>query len=85
MIRAIIESLLLFLLPFVGFALYLLLRRKPAFDPDHWSKPFLWLVIAGLFIVSLSFIMSGVIGERHTGGYVPAHLENGKFVPGTFE
>lgn len=85
MIRAIIESLLLFLLPFAGYALYLFARQKPALDPDHWSKPFLSLVITGLVIVSLSFVASALMGERHPGGYVPAHLENGKLVPGTFQ
>ena len=85
MTRVILESALLFLLPFFGYALYLVARQKPALDPDHWSKPFLWLVIAGLVIVSLSFVASGIMGERHATGYVPAHIENGKLVPGTFE
>lgn len=85
MMRALLESLLLFLLPFIGFALYLLARRKPTLDPDHWSKPFLWLVLAGLLIVASSFVASGVFGERHIGGYVPAHVENGVLVPGHFE
>lgn len=85
MIRAIVESLILFLLPFAAYALYLMARRKPAFDPDHWSKPFLGLVMAGLVIVALSFVASALLNERHQGGYVPAHLENGKLVPGTFQ
>lgn len=85
MTRVFIESALLFLLPFLGYALYLVARRKPALDPDHWSKPFLWLVIAGLVIVSLSFVASGFMSERHSGGYVPAHIENGIFVPGRLE
>lgn len=85
MIRAIIETVLLFLLPFAAYALYLVARKKPTFDPDHWSKPFVWLVVIGLAIVASSFVASGVFGERHQGGYIPAHIENGKLVPGTFQ
>ena len=85
MTRVFVESLLLFLLPFLVFAIYLVARRKPAFDPDHWSKPLLWLIMAGLGLVALSFIASGIFRERQVSGYVPAHIENGKLVPGKFE
>lgn len=85
MIRTIIESVLLFLLPFAGYALYLVARQRTALDPDHWSKPFLSLVVTGLVIVALSFVASALISERHPSGYVPAHIENGKLVPGTFQ
>lgn len=85
MTRVFVESLLLFLLPFLAFAIYLVAARKHALSPDHWSKPFLWLIMAGLVMVAISFIASGIMRERQASGYVPAHIENGKLVPGKFE
>ena len=85
MIRIFLETLVVFLIPFALFAGWLMLSRKSAFDPEHWSKPFLILVISGLILIALSFVISGVFAERHLDTYVPAHMENGKFVPGGFK
>ena len=85
MIRIAFETLVLFLIPFALFAGWLMLSKKSAFDPEHWSKPFLILVISGLVLIALSFVFSGVFAERHLDTYVPAHMENGKFVPGGFK
>lgn len=85
MIRIFLETLVVFLIPFALFAGWLMLSRKSAFDPEHWSKPFLILVISGLILIALSFVISGVFAERHLDTYIPAHMENGKFVPGGFK
>jgi hypothetical protein len=41
--------------------------------------------MSGLVLIALSFVFSGLFAERHLDTYVPAHMENGKFVPGGFQ
>jgi hypothetical protein len=43
-------------------------------------------VIAGLALVAASFVYLGLTeGDSTTGKYVPAHVVNGKVVPGHVE
>jgi hypothetical protein len=85
MIRVIFETLLLFLAPFVLFSIWLKLGQRSAFDPAHWSRAFMGLVIAGFLSIALYFIGIGLFAERHLGAYVPAHTENGQLIPGGFK
>ncbi|MGE0753403.1 MAG: DUF6111 family protein [Variibacter sp.] len=84
MIRPILTELALFLAPFVLYAAFLWATRKGIFVPAAWS----WRTIASLTIIALlSVIVSFVLLAQFTGApphstYVPAHIENGKFVPG---
>ena len=84
MLRAIIEEALLFLVPFGLFALYLALRRRNPLLWAHWEAQAGWLVIAGLGFVIAALLYTGLTAERHEGGFVPPHLENGRVVPGQF-
>jgi hypothetical protein len=85
MTRALIEELLLFLLPFLLFALWLTARRRTPLSRVHWSGRIPWLVIAGLVLATGWIVWTGLTAERSTGVYVPAHMEKGTFVPGHFE
>ncbi|MDJ1159326.1 DUF6111 family protein [Chelatococcus sp. SYSU_G07232] len=85
MTRALFEELVLFLAPFVIFALYLVLRRRNPFAKAHWNGQVPWLAIAGLLVVIAGLVYTGLVAERRTGAYVPPHLENGKLVPGQFK
>lgn len=85
MTRAIIQEALLFLLPFVAFAIYLVVRRRDPLAWSSWSKQSVWLVIGGLAIVVVSLITTGIMADRQTGGFEPTHLENGRVVPGRFK
>jgi len=85
MTREVIQGLVLFLLPFVLFAGYLVVRRRNPLLWSHWSDQSLWLTIAGLSFVIVSLIATGLLAERQTGTYVPTHVENGRVVPGHFE
>jgi hypothetical protein len=85
MIRVTFETLLLFLVPFVLFSLWLKLGQRSVFDPAHWSRAFLGLVIAGFLLVASFFVATGLFAERHLGAYVPAHTENGQLIPGGFK
>jgi len=84
MIRPILTELALFLAPFVLYAAFLWATREGIFVPAAWS----WRTIASLTIIALlSVIVSFMLLAQFTGApphstYVPAHIENGKFVPG---
>jgi hypothetical protein len=83
--RAFLQGLVLFLLPFVLFGLYLLARRRNALAWSSWSDQSLWLAIAGVVMVIASLLVTGLVTERHTGAFVPTHMENGRVVPGQFQ
>lgn len=85
MTRAILQELVLFLLPFVAFAIYLLIRRRNPLLWSSWSAQSVWLVIAGLAVVVVSLVATGILADRQTGSYVPSHMEDGRLVPGRFK
>ena len=60
MTRAVIQGLVLFLLPFVLFAVYLVVRRRNPLLWSHWSDQSLWLTIAsGSIVVVQSTSVTG--------------------------
>lgn len=84
--RALLEVLLPFLLPFVGYAVLLALRRRVPFALAAWSRgPVAVLVVSGLSLAVLSLLVAGLLWPRGRGDYVPAHMENGVLVPGRME
>ncbi|MET0528377.1 DUF6111 family protein [Microvirga sp. P5_D2] len=85
MTRAFLQGLVLFLLPFVLFGIYLVIRRRNALVWSSWSDQSVWLTIAGLVMVILSLVATGLLTERETGAFVPTHIENGRVVPGHFQ
>jgi len=85
MTRAVIQGLVLFLLPFVLFGIYLVIRRRNPLLWSHWSSQSVWLTIAGLSFVVLSLIATGFLDDRQTGAYVPSRVENGRVIPGHFQ
>jgi hypothetical protein len=84
MTRAIVEETLLFFLPFVAFAFYLLVRRRNPFTWAAWSDQAVWLMIAGLACAILALLVTGITADRETGAFQPTHVENGRVVPGRF-
>lgn len=85
MLRTLIEEFLLFVLPFCLFAGYLVIRRRNPFKVEAWSGHLFWLSLVGLGFGIASFIYAGITAERHTGAFVPPHVENGRVVPGQFD
>ncbi|HZH11589.1 MAG TPA: DUF6111 family protein [Microvirga sp.] len=85
MTRAFLQGLVLFLLPFVLFGVYLVIRRRNALAWSSWSDQSLWLAIAGVAMVIASLVVTGLVTERRTGAFVPTHMENGRVVPGQFQ
>lgn len=85
MIRVVLIEGLLFLSPFLVFALVLMLQKRKVLDIEHWSGPTAWLAMAGLLLVLGSFLYKGFVADRPESGFEPAHMENGQFVPGRFK
>jgi len=84
MIRPVFTEVALFLVPFLVYAVFLWATRAGVLDPSSWSMARLaWLFIAALSLMVGSFVMLAEFGGAPAGStYVPAHMENGKFVPG---
>ena len=85
MIRPVATEVILFLLPFVLYAVFLWATRAGVLEPDSWPlSRIAWLVIAALLLVVGSFVyFAHFTGAPPGSTYVPAHIEDGKFVPGT--
>jgi len=84
MIRQILIEIGLFVAPFLVYAAFLIARPAGQL-PAAWTTPRLAaLVMAGLILVLGSFVMFAQFSGAPPGStYVPAHIESGKFVPGT--
>jgi hypothetical protein len=84
MIRPILTEIGLFLTPFVIYAAFLVATRAGVLQSSSWSIPRLAaLVIVSLVLVIGSFVLLAQFSGAPPGStYVPAHIENGKFVPG---
>ena len=85
MIRPVFTEILLFVAPFVLYAVFLWATKAGVLDVESWpSSRLAWLTIVSLALVLGSFLyFAHFSGARPGSEYVPAHLENGKFVPGT--
>ncbi|WGJ14680.1 DUF6111 family protein [Methylocapsa sp. D3K7] len=84
--RAILDPLLLFASPFAAYAVYLVLRQKYPFTVEHWSKSAVsTLTLTGLAIAVTGMLAFGIFAPRHEGAYIPAHIENGRIVPGRLQ
>lgn len=85
MIRPVLTEIGIFLIPFAVYALFLAATRSGLFVQSSWPIT----VVARLILVALVLVIAGLIGLAHFSGaapnstYVPAHVENGRLVPGT--
>jgi hypothetical protein len=85
MIRPVFIEVALFMTPFAVYALYLWATRVGIFEADAWPLPVLgWLTaIAVALMVSSFFLIAHFSGAPPGSTYVPAHMENGRLVPGS--
>jgi heme/copper-type cytochrome/quinol oxidase subunit 3 len=85
MIRPVLTELALFLAPFAVYAIFLWATQADLLHPESWPLPrLMWLTIAALALMFGSFVVLAQWGgEPKNSPYVPAHIENGKLVPGT--
>jgi hypothetical protein len=84
MIRPVAIEVALFLTPFVIYAAFLVATRAGVMQPSAWTlRRLAGLVIVSLVLVVGSFLVLAQFSGSPPGSrYVPAHVENGKFVPG---
>ena len=85
MVRPVLTELVLFVVPFALYALFLwAAKRGGVLDPANWPLSHVaWLLIAALLLVIGSFVVLAQWGGAPPHStYVPAHIEDGKFVPG---
>jgi hypothetical protein len=87
MIRTLLIGLVLILAPVAAYALYLWAVEAGPAKRSAWSPLALrWLTIAALVLILAGFALWAQYGGAPPGAtYVPAHMENGRLVPGTFK
>jgi hypothetical protein len=87
MARSLLETLGLFALPFVLYALFLVFRARHPLVVEHWSHSAMSrLALAGLLLAIGGFLVAGFFDGRSRGAYIPAHIdENGRLTPGHFQ
>ena len=84
MIRAVLTEIGIFLIPFAVYAAFLFATRTGLLVQSSWPIH----VIAKLSIVALLLVVVSLIllanfsGAPPDSTYFPAHIENGKLVPG---
>jgi len=84
MIRPILIEIGLFLAPFVVYAAVLIATRTDVRQRSAWTMQRVGaLLVAALILMVASFVMFAQFSGAPPGStYVPAHIEDGKFVPG---
>ena len=84
MIRPVLTEIALFLAPFIAYAIFLWATKAGVLDPSSWTLPRIaWLLMAALVLTIGSFIVLAHWSGAPPGStYVPARIEDGRFVPG---
>ena len=84
MIRQAATEIGIFLIPFAVYALFLVATRSGLLVQTAWPiHRVARLVLASLLLVILSFVMlANFSGSPPNSTYFPAHVENGRLVPG---
>jgi hypothetical protein len=87
MLRFVAFDAIFFLLPFAAYALWLVVTRRTLTNVGDWEiRTIGYLALAGAVLVIGVLVAFVHLDSDEPGGvYVPAHLENGKIVPGHFE
>ena len=84
MIRPALTEIGIFLLPFAVYALFLIASRSGLVTRSSWPVIVVGRLLLGsllLVVISLIFLAQ-FSGAPPNSTYFPAHLENGKLVPG---
>ena len=84
MIRPAFTEIGIFLIPFAVYALFLLATRSGLLLPSSWPMRIVGrLVIGSLLLVVIGFVLLAQFsGGSPNSTYIPAHIENGRLVPG---
>jgi hypothetical protein len=84
MIRPVLTEVGIFLIPFTVYAMFLVATRTGVLAQSSWPAHILAkLVLGSLLLVVVSFmLLAHFTGASPNSTYVPAHIENGRLVPG---
>jgi hypothetical protein len=84
MIRPAFTEIGLFLIPFVVYALFLVATRSGLLVQSSWPVTVVAkLLLGSLLLVVISFVLLAQFsGAPPNSTYIPAHIENGRLVPG---
>ncbi len=84
MIRPVLTEVAIFLIPFAVYAAFLLATRSGLLVQSSWPMHVLAkLAIGALLLVVVSFLLLAEFsGAPPDSTYIPAHIENGRLVPG---
>jgi len=84
MIRPALTEIGIFLIPFAVYALFLIATRSGLLVQSSWPIQLVAkLALGSLLLVVISFmLLAHFSGGAPNSTYIPAHIENGKFVPG---
>ena len=84
MIRPAFTEIGIFLIPFAVYAVFLIATRSGLLMQSSWPVHIIAkLALGSLLLVIVSFILlAHFSGAAPNSTYVPAHIENGRFVPG---
>jgi hypothetical protein len=85
MIRQILTEIFFFIMPFALYVVFLWAIKADILHPDSWpASRIATLTIVALALMAVSFFyFAEYTGAPPGSTYIPAHMENGKFVPGT--
>jgi Family of unknown function (DUF6111) len=85
MIRPVLTEIGIFLIPFAVYAMFLIATRSGLMASSSWPAHLIAkLVLGSLLLVVVSFVLlAHFSGASPDSTYIPAHIEDGKFVPGT--
>ena len=85
MIRPVLTELLMFLTPFALYVVFLWATKAGVMHPDSWpvSRIASLIIVALVLMVGTFVYFADYTGAPPGSTYIPAHIENGKFVPGT--
>ena len=84
MIRPVLTEVGIFLIQFAIYAAYLLATRSGIFAPNSWPLHIVVRLAIGAFLLTILslVLLAHFSGAPPKSTYVPAHMENGKLVPG---
>ena len=84
MIRTVLTEVGVFLIPFAVYAIFLIATRSGVTLPASWPLDMIAkLTLAALVLVIVSFVLlAELTGAPPNSTYVPAHIDNGRLVPG---
>jgi hypothetical protein len=84
MIRPALTEVLVFLSPFAVYVLFLLATRSGLIVQSSWPLHIIAKLLIGalLLVIASLVLLAEFSGASPNSTYVPAHIVNGKFVPG---